>query len=68
MPKCALCSRQIKAYEHYWLIEKSTYCRECGVKKRRDNKNNTGSAICNIANDTSDQKVIKGKGEMYEQC
>ena len=59
MPKCALCSRQIKAYEHYWLIEKSTYCRECGVKKRRDNKNNTGCGDCNNNDDISYEKVIK---------
>ena len=59
MPKCALCSRQIKAYEHYWIIEKSTYCRECGVKIRRDSKNNTGSAICNNVDDIGDQKVMR---------
>ena len=59
MPKCALCSRRIKSIEHYWLIEKSTYCRECGVKKRNDNKDNTGSAICNNVDDIGDQKVMR---------
>ena len=45
-PRCSFCGRDIKANEHYWVVKRGVFCRECS-EKIPSKKNE----VCNVGTD-----------------